>query len=86
MVMILQFKEDMDHINDFFKKVYTHPAIMWKGCFAVLFIALGPAILILPSLTGGDMTIRAGFGGMITVYGLYRFWTFYMDVKGLDDV
>ena len=59
---------------------------MWKGCFAVLFIALGPAILVLPSLTGGDMTMREGLGGMITVYGLYRFWTFYMDVKGLDDV
>ena len=86
MVMILQFKEDMDRINDFFKKVYSHPSTLWKGCFALLFISIGIAILILPSLTGGDMTIRTGFGGMITVYGLYRFWTFYMDVKGLDDV
>ena len=84
--MILQFKDDMKPANNFFKKVLTSPAIMWKGCAAVVFICIGIAILAVPSLTGGDTTIRTGFGGMLTVYGLYRSWTFYMDVKGLDDV
>ena len=86
MVMILQFKEDMDRVNKFFRKVYTSPAIMWKGCAALVFITIGIAILVIPSLTGGDATIRTGFGGMLSVYGLFRLWTFYMDVKRLDDV
>ena len=76
----------MDRINRFFRKVYSSPAIMWKGCAAVLFITIGIAILALPNLTGGDLTIRKGFGGMLTVYGLYRLWTFYLDVKEIDDV
>ena len=85
MVMILQFKGCMDRVNKFFRKVYSSPAILWKGFATLIFITIGLAILIVPSLTGGDNTIRTGFGGMITVYGLYRFWTFYMDVKNLDD-
>jgi len=86
MVMILQFKDNMDKLNKFFRKVYSSPAIMWKGCAALIFVTIGLAILAVPSLTGGPLSLRLSFGGLITVYGLFRFWTFYMDIKGLDDV
>ncbi len=86
MVMILQFKEGMDEINKFFRKVYSSPAIMWKGAAALIFISFGIAVFAIPSLTAGiTTTMRTGFAGMLTVYGLFRFWTFYMDIKGMDD-
>ena len=86
MVMILQFKDEMNKLNEFFRKVYSSPAIMWVGSVALIFSVIGVAILLVPSVTGGDSTIRFGLGGMLTVYGLFRFWTFYRAVNTRDDV
>lgn len=75
----------MDELNKFFKKVYTNPAAMWKGCAALIFVTIGLAVIIIPSLMGGSLGLRLGFGGLTTVYGLFRFWTFYIDIKGMDN-
>lgn len=85
MVMILQFKDNMDELNKFFRKVYSSPAAMWKGIAALIFITTGTALVIIPSLTGWDFKPRLGFGGMMIIYGLFRLWTFYIDIKGQDD-
>ena len=87
MVMILQFKEEMDDLNKFFKKVVSSGALMWKGCAALLFMCIGLAVLLVPSLTAGaEPKLRSGVGGLITAYGIFRLWTFYMEYKRLDDV
>jgi len=76
----------MDKLNKFFRKVYTSPAMMWKGCAALIFITIGIAVIAVPSLTGGgEMKMRLGFGGLITVYGFFRLWTFYLDYKVIED-
>ena len=86
MVMILQFKDQMDKFNKFFRKVYSSPLIMWNGTAALIFIFIGLTVMLVPSVMGGDATIRYGFGGMLTVYGVFRFWTFYKAVNARDDV
>jgi len=85
MIMILQFKDDMNKRNDFFRKLNTSPVLLWNALAAIIFIGLGLAIVIVPSLTGSDMRLRIGLGGILTVYGLFRFWTFYNGVKDRDD-
>jgi hypothetical protein len=60
--------------------------MMWNGAAALIFIFLGLAILLFPSVMRGDNTMRFGFGGMIAIYGLFRLWTFYTGIKGRRDV
>ena len=85
MVMILQFKDKMDKLNQFFRKVYSSPLVMWNGTAAVIFLVIGLTVMLVPSVMGADATIRFGFGSMLTIYGLFRLWTFYKSVNTRDD-
>jgi hypothetical protein len=85
MVMILQFKDDMNDLNNFFRKLYSSPVLLWNLTAAIIFISLGVAILVVPSITGSDNRFRFGFGSILTIYGLFRFWTFYMGAKDKND-
>ena len=81
MIMILQFKDDMEKRNNFFRKVTSSPIILWNASAALIFVTLGAAILIKPSLMGTDRSLGMGFGGILTIYGVFRFWTFYQGIK-----
>jgi hypothetical protein len=75
----------MSNLNDFFRKMYSSPSLLWGGMAAVIFIVLGLAIMIMPSLTGFEPRTQFGLGGILIVYGLYRFWSFYSGIKDRDN-
>lgn len=72
----------MDKLNDFFKTLYSNPALMWKAGAGFLFLTIGLVIFFLPSLLGQiedskRLLIAAFIGG----YGLFRLVTFYVEYK-----
>ena len=75
----------MNKSNQFFKKIYSSPSLLWKACAGVLFLGLAIVILFVHSLTGniGNST-RYSFAGLLIVYALFRFGTFYVEFKRED--
>jgi hypothetical protein len=68
--------------NNFFRKLSTHPALIWKGGVAVIFIPTAVAMFFMYGLHDFSM---GAFAGLLFLYGLYRFYTFYQELKRPDD-
>ncbi len=89
MVMIFAIYEDaltssryMDKQNQFFTRVFSSPSLIWKGGAGLLFIGIAIAIVLFPSLTDGISNgTRYAFSALLTVYGLFRIGTFYVEYK-----
>jgi hypothetical protein len=86
MVMILQFNREMDNSNKFFKTLYSSPSLLWKAGAGLIFFFLSIALVVNPSLTGGltDNT-RWMLGGVMMLYALFRFYSFYAEYKSYGD-
>ena len=74
----------MDKLNQFFRKLYSNPALLWAFFASLLFIALSLVIFFVPSYGFADPKYRITLGGGILLYGLFRLYTFYMAFKSLD--
>lgn len=69
----------------FIQKIFRSPGLIWKAGAGLLFIGLAIAIAFVPSLTDNmDKSTRYAFGGLLTVYGLFRLGTFYAEYKRMD--
>lgn len=76
----------MNPVNEFFKRLYSNPGLMWKGGAAVLFISMAAMIFFVPSITGGmAQGTRNMIGGFIAAYGLFRLFTFFIEYKQIKD-
>ena len=76
----------MNQLNQFFKKLYSSPSLLWKAGAAMMFLVLAIAILFVPSLTIGFTDgLRYGFAGLLVMYGLFRLFTFYSEYKRMED-
>lgn len=75
----------MDSLNNFFRKLYTNPALLWRGGAGLVFFCLGFAMFFMPNLTGLDTTPRAAFSGLLVLYGAFRLGGFYTSYKNLDN-
>ncbi len=72
--------------NSFVQKIFNSPALIWKAGAGLMFVGLAIAIAFVPSLTDGlDKTTRYSFGGLLTVYGLFRLGTFYAEYKRMGN-
>lgn len=76
----------MNGLNEFMRKLFSHPSLIWKATAGLLFTILGLVILLSPDFAGGlsDMT-RMGFAGLMILYGLFRLVTFYLELKNTGD-
>ncbi len=55
---------------------------MLRLLFSLVFLSIGLAIIYIPSITNGaDANTRLLFGGLMLVYGSYRFFTFWVEFK-----
>jgi hypothetical protein len=76
----------LNETNRFFKKLYSSPSLLWKGGAGVLFIALGFTIVAFPAFIDGlDVKTRYLFAGLLILYGLFRWGTFYAEYKSKRD-
>lgn len=76
----------MNRSNQFFKRLYSRPSLLWKACAGIMFFALALVILFIPSITGNlDDNTRYAFAGVLIVYALFRFGTFYAEFKRDSD-
>ena len=86
MIMILQFNKEMNPLNKFFKKFYSTPSLLWKIGAALIFFFFSLSIAFLPNLTiGFTDSSRLMFAGLLFVYSLFRFYTFYAEYKSYED-
>lgn len=76
----------MNPVNDFFRRLYSNPGLIWKGGAAVLFISMAAMVLLVPSIMSGvAQSTRALSAGLIGVYGLFRLVTFFIEYKQVKD-
>ena len=72
--------------DSFIQKIFRSPGLIWKAGAGLLFIGLAVAIAFVPSLTDNiDKSTRYAFGGLLTVYGLFRLGTFYTEYKRMNN-
>ncbi|MBL0309444.1 MAG: DUF308 domain-containing protein [Bacteroidetes bacterium] len=75
----------MNRLNQFFRKVYSSPSLIWKAGIGLLFIVLGLAIIFYPAFANAlSETARYSFSALLVFYGLFRLVTFYMEYKNDD--
>ena len=78
--------QNMDSLNQFFKKLYSNPSLMWKAGAGVMFLTLSLVIIFSPNLIDGlTNNSRYAFSGLLAVYGVFRLMTFYGEYKRLED-
>lgn len=76
----------MNKQNQFFSRVFASPSLIWKGGAGLLFIAIAIVIALFPSLTNGISSgTRYAFAALLTVYGLFRIGTFYVEYKSISN-
>ena len=75
----------MDSFNNFFKKIYSNPALLWRGGAGLLFLSLGFAMLFMPNLIGLDTSPRIAFAVLLVLYGAFRLGGFYTSYKNIDN-
>lgn len=76
----------MNKLNDFFKFLYSHPALMWKAGAGLLFVSIAFAIFFIPSLLGDvDDSKKLLFTIFVGGYGLFRLVTFYVEYKQMKN-
>lgn len=81
MVMIFRFKT-MNKINQFFRRLYTQPSLIWKLGAGFIFVTMGLVLLFVPKLTYGlENGTKYGFIGLLILYGFFRLVTFYIEFK-----
>ena len=70
----------------FYKKIFSNPSLIWKAAAGTMFLGLAVVIAFVPSLTEGlTNNTRYAFGGLLTIYALFRLGTFYAEYKRLED-
>jgi hypothetical protein len=76
----------MDNINNFFRKLYSNPALVWKAVAGLLFVGLSLAMFFAPTFINGlDKGTRIGFAFLLLIYGLFRLSTFYIEYNRKSD-
>lgn len=69
-------------MNEFIRRLYSHPGLMWKAGAAILFISIAFVIYFVPSMLGDiDDSKRAMLALFIGGYGLFRLVTFYVEYQ-----
>jgi len=77
---------EMDKFNQFFRKLYSTPSLLWKAGASLLFISLAVIIFFTPNLIYGLSTSsRNLFSIIMLCYGLFRLAGFYTEYKSLRD-
>lgn len=76
----------MSSLNEFFRRLYSNPALIWKAGAGLVFLSIALAVYFIPSLLGnvdeGKRTLAAVFIG---AYGLFRIVTFYVEYKQVQN-
>lgn len=76
----------MDGVNEFFKRLYSNPALMWKAGAALVFISMAAMIFFVPAIMGGvAKSTRTLSAALIGAYGLFRLFTFFIEYKQVKD-
>lgn len=72
----------MDNRPNIFSKLLSSPLMLLKAVASLVFITV--AIYIFVQFGVKDLSLF-GFGCVIFVYGIWRFYTFYADFKRLEE-
>ncbi len=76
----------MDNLNQFFKKLYATPSLLWKAGAGFIFFCFSIGILVVPSLSlGFTESSRYLFAGLMFLYSLFRFYSCYAEYKTYED-
>jgi hypothetical protein len=76
----------MNKVNAFFLKLYASPVLIWKLSASIIFLVFGAAIFLVPAISQGlGNGTKTGFGLLLLGYGVFRFFTFYLDYKKPQD-
>ncbi|MCW5907028.1 MAG: hypothetical protein KIS94_04160 [Chitinophagales bacterium] len=76
----------MANLNEFFRKLYSNPSLLWKASAGLLFLGLAVAMFVSPNLVQGlEKSTRITFAVLLLVYGLFRLSTFFVEYKRLND-
>jgi hypothetical protein len=76
----------MNNVNNFFRKLYSSPPLIWKAGAGLMFVGLALAILFMPSLINGlTDNSRFAFAGLLGIYGMFRLMTFYTEYKRIEN-
>ncbi len=76
----------MERPNQFFRKLYSSPSLLWKVGAGILFIVLALILFFAPSLAYGiKEKTKDLFSFLLLLYGFFRLSTFYVEYNRKDD-
>ncbi len=76
----------MNNRNQFFKRLYSSPSMLWKAGAGVLFLILSVVFALSPEIINGlTNNSRYALAALLAVWGLFRLITFYNEYKRTQD-
>jgi hypothetical protein len=74
-------------MNNLLSKILTTPTLLWKAIASLVFVGLGISFLVLPNIIVGlESGVRNTFSALLTMYGLFRLYTLYAEIKRREDL